>query len=60
MDFFVILIQILFFIPFVALALDINRDTGNEAFLIEEFERIWLGDCTPINYFQFSLEDLED
>lgn len=59
MDIFNLLIQVLFWIPFVFIFLDIFHQMGLEEFVCEEFERIWLGDCTPVNYFQFSLEDLE-
>lgn len=54
-----ILIQVLVF-SFVALVLlDMIRDCGLQEFAVKKFERMWLGDCTPVNYFNFSLKDLE-
>lgn len=57
MDITIVLIQVLFWIPFACIALDILHQSGIEEFLIEEFERIWLGDCTPIRYFDCLLEE---
>lgn len=60
MDIINVLIQVLFWIPCVCIALDIFHQMGLEEFVCEEFERIWLGECTPVNYFNFSLKYLED
>lgn len=60
MDILVLLIQVLFWIPFVFIGLDIFHQMGLEEFVIEEFEHIWLGEPQSIRYFEFSLKDLED
>lgn len=56
MDIFNILIYVLVYGFMFVVFLDIFHATGLEEFVCEEFERIWLGECKPVNYFQFSLE----
>ncbi len=60
MDIINVLIQVLFWTPLVFIGLDIFHQLGLEDFVCEEFERLWLGDCKPVHYFNFSLKDLED
>lgn len=59
MDIINILIQALVYGFMFVVFLDIFHATGLEEFVIEEFERIWLGDCTPIRYFDCILEEPE-
>lgn len=60
MDIINILIQALVYGFMLVVFLDIFHATGLEEFVIEEFERIWLGEPQSIRYFEFSLKDLED
>ena len=60
MDFISIAIQFIFFAFASLVFLDVFRDLGFEEFVVEQFNEWYLGDCTPVQYFQFSLKDLED